>query len=364
MPISRLIPLTLAFTITAAWLWPAASARAEDGPPLTRIIFGSCADQKADQRFWQPILNAKPDRFLFIGDNVYGDVDLSAKNAAGVPELKAAYAALAAQPGYQALTQQTRVLATWDDHDYGVNDGGADFDYKHAAEDVFEAFFPAPKGSARDSRPGVYDAEIAGPPGKRVQTILLDTRFFRSKLVKTKRPGSLGLRSQYAPDPDPKKTFLGEAQWRWLADQLKKPADVRLIVSSIQVLAAPHPFEQWANLPLEQDRLFQLIRDSGANGVILLSGDRHQGGLYARDGAAPYPLYELTASSFNRPLSAWGFSGDGADEFRLGETYIDENYGQIDIDWAARRVTLSLRDLTGGAVSSLSISLNDLRPKD
>jgi alkaline phosphatase D len=105
-----------------------------------------------------------------------------------------------------------------------------------------------------------------------VQVILLDTRFFRSPLKPTDQRNAPG-RERYLPDEDPTKTMLGEAQWAWLADRLREPAEVRLIVSSVQVLAEGHGWERWGNFPRERQRLYDLIRDTGARGVVYLSGD-------------------------------------------------------------------------------------------
>ena len=38
---------------------------------VQKIIFGSCIDQNKAQPIWQSILAAKPDLFIFGGDNVY-----------------------------------------------------------------------------------------------------------------------------------------------------------------------------------------------------------------------------------------------------------------------------------------------------
>ena len=78
--------------------------------------------------------------------------------------------------------------------------------------------------------------------------------------------------------------MLGEDQWRWLAEQLRVPAEVRLLVSSIQVVAEDHGWEKWMNFPHERERLFKLIRETGAEGVIILSGDRHLAELSMMDG--------------------------------------------------------------------------------
>ncbi|MET0658010.1 MAG: hypothetical protein ABW110_07620 [Steroidobacteraceae bacterium] len=40
---------------------------------LTRIAFGSCAKQDKEQPIWDAVLASKPDLFIFLGDNIYGD---------------------------------------------------------------------------------------------------------------------------------------------------------------------------------------------------------------------------------------------------------------------------------------------------
>lgn len=319
---------------------------------LTRIAFGSCADQKAPQPFWEPMLATAPQLFLMIGDNVYGDV-----SSAEMTELKEAYRALGAQPGFRLARERVPMLAIWDDHDYGINDGGGDFAYRVEAEALFRAFWQVPASSPRARRPGLYDAWAFGPSGRRLQIIMLDTRFFRSPLRRTDQRDAPG-RGRYLPDPDPAKTMLGEAQWAWLADQLRQPADVRLIVSSIQVLAEGHGFERWGNLPAERERLIRLIAETGAGGVVFVSGDRHFGALYLRTEDAPYPLFEITSSSLNRP---WRDAKE-EDPLQLGPIFGDANFGTIAIDWASGRVALGVRDLRGVVVRSATIEIKELRP--
>src|SRR5262245_18100547 len=197
---------------------------------------------------------------------------------------RAKYQKLADLPGWQKLLRTCPVFATWDDHDYGGNDVGAEYPKKDESQQVFLDFFKEPKDSPRRQRPGVYDARVYGPPGKRVQVILLDTRYFRSKLKK--RAGVPPGERPYEPDPDPKATFLGEAQWKWLEEQLRVPAEVRLLASSIQVVAEDHCSEKWAKFPQERERRFKLIRDTKPAGVVLLSGDRHLAELSMMDGGA------------------------------------------------------------------------------
>ena len=331
---------------------PAPSSQAQDEAPLTRIAFGSCAHQDRPQPIWDAVLGYRPELFVFAGDNVYGDV-----TSVEMTELKAAYARAREIPGYHAIREATRVLATWDDHDYGVNDGGADFPFRAAAQALFLDFWSIPDDDPRASRPGIYHAQTFGPEGMRVQVILLDTRFFRSPLKPSDQRGAPG-KERWLPDLDPAKTMLGEAQWAWLRAQLGEPAELRLIVSSIQVLAEGHGWERWGNLPLERARLLELIADTGANGVVFLSGDRHVGALYRLNEGVPYPLHEITASGINMTYAANREAGPR----RLGAVYGAENFGTIDIDWWTDEVTLAVRAMHGEPARRVSFPLAELTP--
>ena len=124
---------------------------------------------------------------------------------------------------------------------------------------------------------GVYHARTFGPAGRRIQVILLDTRYFRGALERSTArgvPGD-GRPVRYSPSHDPMSSMLGDAQWAWLEERLREPAELRLVVSSIQVVAEDHGFEGWSRLPLERERLLALVDETGAEGVLFLSGDRH-----------------------------------------------------------------------------------------
>ena len=334
---------TIAVLLTMACAGPPAE------PLITRIAFGSCLDQKLPQPIWNAVESAKPDLFLFLGDNVYGDVSSS-----DMTELKAAYRRFGETGQLERLRARSRVLATWDDHDYGRDDAGADFPWRRAAQSLFLDFWKVPPDDPRHGRDGIYHSEIHGPPGRRIQILMLDTRFFRSPL---KRTGQR--RPKYLPDHDsPGKTMLGAAQWKWLAAELRKPAELRLVVSSIQVTADGHAWERWGNLPFERARLYRLVLETGAAGVVFLSGDRHLGGLYSETRDVPYPLYEATSSSLNRP---WRNAREN-DPRQIGAVYGPENFGMVEIDWKSRRVTLALHGIDGKIVRRLDIPLPALAP--
>ncbi len=320
-------------------------ARAQTTQPISRIAFGSCCRQDKPQPIWDAIVAAKPDLFILLGDNIYGDTQDMAL-------VRGKYEMLAAQPAFKLLRDRSTLLATWDDHDMGKNDAGVEFPAKEESKQELLRFLNEPPGSARRTHPGVYDAYTFGPAGQRVQVILLDTRWFRSPM-KTRRDQINNL--HYDPDDDPAKTVLGDAQWTWLERQLKEPADVRIIGSSIQVLSGEHRFEKWNNFPRERQRLIDLIdRTAGNEPLVLLSGDRHTAELSKLDRPGKPPLYDVTASSLNTGGST---PATEPNRHRIGDRYSAPNFGTIDIDWSGKtpKLSLGLRDVEGNVVREAKI---------
>lgn len=344
------------------------SARAGEEPILSRIAFGSCAKQDKPQPIWDAVVETKPQLFAFLGDNIYGDTQ-------DMDVLRAKYKLLGDQPGYQKLKATCPVIATWDDHDYGANDAGAEYPKKRESQQIFLDFFGIAKDDPRRKQEGVYSAHLFGPKGKRVQVILLDGRYFRSPLKKGFKPGEPGdgYRGIYAPNDDPDATMLGETQWRWLEQQLKVPADLRLIGSGVQVIPDEHGSEMWGNFPRERKRLFRLIRETRASGVVFLSGDRHLAEIARLPANHPdgvgYPLFDITSSSLNAPSGNITKSGvrfaNEINAYRVGLTYFDVNFGSVHIDWDQLDpvVRLQVREEKGAVVLQQRVKLSDLRAK-
>lgn len=339
---------------------PMVSKALDRSAPLSRIAVGSCLKQEDDQGVWNTVANANPDLLLFIGDNVYGDI--WSKDPA-MPELRQAYNTLARSEPFAKVRAKMPVLPIWDDHDYGLNDAGGSFNLKYGTEALFEEAWALDGDDPRRARDGVYHAEIVGPVGQRVQIILLDTRFFRSDLKATDERNAKG-KERYVPDPDPAKTMLGQAQYEWLQAELQKPAELRLIVSSIQVIAEGHGWEAWRTLPTDRQRLYDTIDAAGADRVVLISGDRHAGALYRKDDVLDYPLYELTASSLNAPQSVWRAEQNNTyvepGPYRLGGMEYEVNFGTVDVDWMRREVTLSLRGADGERLQAETIGFTEI----
>lgn len=320
---------------------------------LQRIAFGSCIDQNKPQPLWGQILADKPDLFIFGGDNIY-----ASKQPFDIAQTHLGYATLAANEGFAKLRATVPHLAIWDDHDYGLNDGGEAWPHKQATKDAFLNFWNIPASDERRGREGLYHAATYGPAGQRVQIILLDNRWFLSKWTITDQRDAPG-KERYVPDASPSKTVLGTAQWRWLTEQLKQPADVRIIVSGIQVLAEGHGWERWGLFPAERQKLYDLIASTRANGVVFLAGDRHVGALYKETANTPYAFHEMTSSGMTHPWKDAQEAGPN----RVGELFTDFHYGMVELDWAARAVKLQLRDAKGFVQREQVVALSDLAAK-
>ena len=255
------------------------------------------------------------------------------------------------------LRQSTPMLATWDDHDYGMNDFGQEFPFKGFAEELFLEFWGVPAEDERRARPGVHTSRTYGPDGQRVQVILLDTRYFRGALRRTDDRGAPG-RERYLPTEDTSVSMLGDEQWAWFEEVLQEPADLRLVVTSIQVHADGHGWEAWRTMPHERDRFYDTIEASGAEGVVLISGDRHSSGLYVRDDVIGYPLYEITSSSLNMSFAE---ENNEPGPNRIGEMYAPVNFGAVAIDWESGDIRLEIRDDAGEVVRDTGFNLADLQ---
>ena len=153
-------------------------AMAKDEKAITKIAWGSCANQDKEQKIWDAISERNPELFLFIGDNIYADTR--------DPQIMAQkYQKLANIPEFKKFRAKTPFLTIWDDHDYGENDAGGDYPMKEESRRQFCDFWEIPKDSPRRTREdGIYTSQIIGPNGKRVQIILPDLRYNRTPIKK------------------------------------------------------------------------------------------------------------------------------------------------------------------------------------
>ncbi|CAA0092661.1 Alkaline phosphatase D [Zhongshania aliphaticivorans] len=346
---------------------PRVSNPATTAPSLSDVVtisFGSCLRQWADQPVWQAISALQSEAFIFAGDNVYTDVGPYLKQREP-QRIQQAYRDLALNAdftGFLKAAEQagTGVYATWDDHDYGLNDGGNDYVFKGKSKQYFSDFFQLDPREIGDSvQTGVYHHRVIHAAGLRIQMIMLDTRSYRSEILRDDNRNACQPTGIVANETAGA-TVLGESQWQWLAEVLSEPADIRLVVSSIQVLPTEHCFEKWANFPRERERLLALLGSSGAEGVVLLSGDRHLAEISRLQTASMYPLYELTSSGLN---SAVGENSPAVDEINSLRTrkhnVLVDNFGTVQIEQTGRGpvVVLQIRSTSGEVLQQERVPL-------
>ena len=307
-----------------------------------KIAFGSCLDQDYPQPIWQSIKNENINSFIFLGDNVYGDVPSGKLN-----KMKKAYAHQKKLIPDWLFKKDVNVI--WDDHDYGINNGGASYPLKKQAQLMYLDFWNISSDDERRKREGIYTNKFINIDGFTVNLVLLDTRYFRSDLDKT-----IGINTVYKKNLDLNSTILGNKQWAWLEETINKKADLVIISTSIQLLATSHRFEKWSNFPHEHIRMKKLLKESKIP-VLIVSGDRHQGAIYEED-----DLFEITSSSLNKMLSPSKFIGrpKEVDDAMIGDMYSGENYGLITIDTEKKDFLIELKDLNGQKVRELLVPQN------
>ena len=314
---------------------------------LTRVAFGSCNDVHRDQPLWEPLVASQPGLFIWTGDIVYADrIQLLSYGAVQLyvplPQLRDptalrdAYAFQRLHPGYARLLKRTPVIGVYDDHDFGKNNGGAEYPHKKATGRLLLDFLNVPANSPRRTRAGVYGTYVFGPAGQRVRVILLDPRFHRG------HPG--------AQSP-----VLGEAQEAWLQKTLaESDADVHLLVSGFQVLPQDHPYETWAKFPAARRRLFSVLGRTRPKGLLIITGDRHQAEYSELRLPSGFTLREITSSGLTH---VYDHRGPEPNRHRRGALIRKLNFGLLTLDWQRRVLHVEVHGVGGAKYLSQAVPL-------
>ncbi|MDO6739116.1 alkaline phosphatase D family protein [Wenyingzhuangia sp. 2_MG-2023] len=288
------------------------------------ITFGSCNKPSKENFLWDDVLKLNPDVWIWGGDNIYGD-------SQDMNKIKLDYELQHQQNGYAEVVKNTKVIGTWDDHDFGKNDAGVEFPKKKESQQLMLDFFGVPKDSPRRTQEGVYASEMFTTDKGSVKVVLLDTRYFRTGISKADKLGEQVGR-----------TILGEEQWNWLNLELKNStANFNVVMSSIQVIPAEHPYEKWGNFPNERERLFGVIAGSKAKNVIILSGDRHISEFSKIDvESINYPLIDFTSSGLTH--ASKNFTKE-YNPLRVGKVVHTNSFGVLKFNFDEKKVTMQMR---------------------
>ena len=295
-----------------------------------KLGIGSCVDQDYPTPAWASLEKESINSFFFLGDNIYGDVP-----SGRLDNVILSYEKLNDQ--MPSWLKNTEKLVIWDDHDYGLNDAGANYIYKAESQQIYNDAWNIDQNDPRRSREGIYFSELKDIAGKKILIVGLDTRYFRSNLIK--------VGNSYKPHKNSNTTILGPSQWQWLEKELSREHDILILASSIQVLATEHRFEKWSNIPHERDKLLALLNKLSSK-VLIISGDRHRSGFYKLDN-----IYEFTSSSLNKGI----FPSYESDSLLLGKTYTQNNYGIV--QFHENSLNLFIKDENMNILESLEIPL-------
>ncbi|MEP3209427.1 MAG: alkaline phosphatase D family protein [Maribacter sp.] len=293
------------------------------------ITFGSCNKHDLPNLLWDDIAATNPDVWIWGGDIIYADTDDMVK-------LRKTYKAQNEVLGYKNLKGKVPVIGSWDDHDYGLNDGGVEFSAKRESQQEFLDFLDVPKDSPRRAQEGVYTTHDYDTPGGSIKVIVLDTRYFRTALTPDTETKKRNTPNKYGEG-----TILGATQWQWLNETLStSDAAFNVIVSSIQFLSNEHGFECWGNFPHEVDKLKNMIATSKAKGVLILSGDRHISEFSkTKVDGLDYNLIDFTSSGLTHAYSKFK---EESNPFRVGEVVSTESFGVLEIDLSNKEVVFKM----------------------
>lgn len=328
-------------------------AKEKSANEVFKIAFGSCASENDSLPIFYEVVKHKPNLFVFLGDNIYGDTkDMNV--------MKKKYKKLGNKASYQHLKKNVPIIATWDDHDYGWDDIGRHYPFKKESKEIFLNFFEEPQESNRRKREGIYTSYLYETSNKKVQVILLDERTFRDDIPKyngeVKEDDRYFYHLDHGIQTSKDSTILGEKQWSWLKKELQKPADVRIIGSGTQFGIEYNSYESWANFPYEQQKMFNLIKEVKANRVVFISGDVHYAEISKITPVNLYPIYDVTASGLS---STWHFATPNKN--RIEGPVMHNHFGMLTINFKSEIITAEVFDITGNQRIEYQIPLKEIQ---
>jgi alkaline phosphatase D len=261
-------------------------------------------------KIWRLIQSYEPDHLVVLGDVMYTDYEaLGRVTPDTAMKIVREYDLLSRDQHWKNLLRSVKDFSiTYDDHDYGGDNGDRTFPFKEVGQAAFRNFTAAAfEGFRTNATDAVYSSTTVHTKLGRDEGA---TDFIYKVVL-------LDGRSNKDPRGTANGDFLGEEQWQWLAEELLDPtADAILLGSGIQVLGEDQIVEEtWSAFPQARRRLLTLITvASQLTNVVLLSGDVHRAEVSrvscALQGKSPegsqagetVPLWELTSSGLTHTI--------------------------------------------------------------
>ncbi len=236
------------------------------------VGFVSCVDIEPNG-MWKDMQQLGVDALCLMGDTPYIDkTDLAF--------VRGRHRSFLQLPDLAALARHISVVGTWDDHDFGLNNGNGRNLMQgkpHTRQAFVEYRAHNQYGTGTE---GVYHKMDLGM----IEVFLLDPRYF----------------SQTEPSPvDPDQpTCFGEQQWAWLLENL------RASKAPFKVLAMGAIWEDKKNSETddmftywyERDALLDVVKREQISGVVLLGGDIHVARHLVHPQRVGYDLHDFVIS--------------------------------------------------------------------
>lgn len=251
----------------------------------------------------------------------------------------AAFIGSASAPGFIVNPlRQIPMYYGWDDHDYCENNADFFCAARPQAFRVLQEYFIPGRDADFSPRGGAYQRIKYG---KDVEIFILDGRSWRN---------------------NPDGSMLGTAQKQWLKDGLSaaQQAGVKMkfVLSPVPFNRTTKPWDAWALYPVERQELVDYIHGNGITGVTIISGDIHSGGAFDDGTNSDFP--EMSSPQANMgtfvdtflrdndkptPQAHWTHGDSDNGWPNTGKK--NPGYVRVDVDGAARKATITVRDLEG-----------------
>ena len=282
--------------------------KGQTAPSTLRLGVISCIDDGYTTQFkiWDELVKQRPEYVLMIGDNVYADRSSNGDAIEVTPQtLWERYLDTRLSLPFFFHQKLIPVHSLWDDHDYGVNNGGAEFPHKDASKEIFETFFAQSLSTETWSKSfGVGGLLSMGD----FNLYFLDGRYFRSK--------------------DPAGQHLGTDQHKWLIKSLKEETQPSFLIKGDQFFGGYHRFESFeGNHPQEFNTFVADLKALGTP-ITFLSGDRHLSEIMQFPRSMfGLPTFEITSS----PMHARTFAGEAVkNPWRVVQDNSHVNFTMVD----------------------------------
>lgn len=245
-----------------------------------RFAICSCMDDgNHSPEIWRDIIAKHPDFILFAGDSTY--CDKGGGSDQGEQRLWRRYSEARATLEIYFSEHLVPIFATWDDHDFGLNDAGKEFPHAKESQANFTKFFAqsASHCSVLENGPGVASRFVLGGQ----QFVLMDDRSWRIKGRSNER---------FA--------HWGKEQEEWLLRSIANHNGVTWIANGTQFFPQMFFKESFSgNHPVQFAKFLEAIKQTRRK-VVFISGDVHFSEIsQIEPSKLGYTTYELTSSSIH-----------------------------------------------------------------